>query len=123
VVTTLPKRPGSPFDVRVDLVRLRPRERRDEADAETHRRQCRCGYPSPYNRRVADVEIKVRANGPYKVTGPVRIFDAEGNEFALPEGDSIVLCRCGSSANKPFCDKSHREACFVADDAAPRVSY
>ena len=53
---------------------------------------------------MADVEIKVRANGPYKVTGPVRLVDAEGREFALPEGSSFVLCRCGHSATKPFCD-------------------
>jgi CDGSH-type Zn-finger protein len=71
---------------------------------------------------MADVEIKVRANGPYKVTGPVRVVDAEGNEFALPEGSSIVLCRCGHSQTKPFCDKSHRRVGFVAEDSAPRVS-
>ena len=68
------------------------------------------------------VRIKVRANGPYKVEGPVRVVDADGNEFVLPAGDAIVLCRCGHSANKPFCDKSHRRAGFVADDVAPRVA-
>lgn len=70
---------------------------------------------------MAEVEIKVRENGPYKVTGPVRLVDPEGREFALPEGSSIVLCRCGHSATKPFCDKSHRRVGFVADDASPRV--
>jgi CDGSH-type Zn-finger protein len=69
---------------------------------------------------VGEVEIKVRANGPYKVTGPVRIVDPEGHEFVLPEGDSVVLCRCGHSRTKPFCDKSHRVVGFVADDCAPR---
>lgn len=71
---------------------------------------------------MAEVEIKVRTNGPYKVTGPARIVDAEGAEFVLPEGSSIVLCRCGHSQTKPFCDKSHRRFGFVADDSAPRVS-
>jgi CDGSH-type Zn-finger protein len=70
---------------------------------------------------VDEVEIKVRANGPYKVTGPVRIVDAEGREFELPPGDSIVLCRCGHSTTKPFCDKSHRRVGFAADDTGPRV--
>lgn len=70
---------------------------------------------------MADVEIKVRANGPYKVTGPARIVDAEGREFVLPGGSSIALCRCGHSATKPFCDKSHRRVGFVADDVAPRA--
>ena len=56
---------------------------------------------------MTEVEIKVRDNGPYKVTGPVTIVDAEGNRFALPEG-SVVLCRCGRSQTKPFCDASHK---------------
>ena len=71
---------------------------------------------------MGEVTIKARANGPYKVEGPVRVIDADGNEFVLPPGDAIVLCRCGHSANKPFCDKSHRRVGFVSDDSAPRVS-
>jgi CDGSH-type Zn-finger protein len=70
---------------------------------------------------MAEVIIKARVNGPYKVEGPVRIVDAEGNEFALPEGSGIALCRCGHSSTKPFCDKSHRRVGFIADDCAPRV--
>lgn len=67
------------------------------------------------------VEIKVRDDGPYKVTGPVRVIDADGTAFELPEGDTIVLCRCGQSRTKPFCDASHREAGFAAcERAAPR---
>jgi CDGSH-type Zn-finger protein len=53
------------------------------------------------------VEIKVRDNGPYKVTGPVTIVDAEGNRFAVPDGP-VALCRCGRSQTKPFCDASHK---------------
>jgi CDGSH iron-sulfur domain-containing protein 3 len=71
---------------------------------------------------MTDVEIKVRANGPYKVTGLVRIVDAEGNEFVLPAGSAVALCRCGHSRTKPFCDKSHRRVGFVADDCAERVT-
>lgn len=71
---------------------------------------------------MAEVTIKARANGPLKVDGPVRVTDAEGNEFVLPAGSAIVLCRCGWSATKPFCDKSHRRVGFVADDSAPRAS-
>lgn len=70
---------------------------------------------------MSEVEIKVRTNGPYKVTGQVRIVDAEGREFLLPEGSSIVLCRCGHSQTKPFCDSSHRREGFVADDVAERA--
>jgi CDGSH-type Zn-finger protein len=65
------------------------------------------------------VEIKVRHNGPYKVTGPVRLIDAEGNEFELPDdGKPIVLCRCGGSKTKPFCDKTHSEIGFEAAERA-----
>ena len=76
----------------------------------------------PYTGPVTEVTIKARANGPYKVTGPVRVIDADDNEFVLPEGDDIVLCRCGHSRTKPFCDKSHRRVGFVADDCATRVA-
>ena len=70
---------------------------------------------------MTGVTITVRANGPYKVEGPVRVVDSEGREFAVEEGRPIALCRCGRSATKPFCDKSHkRDDCFVADDVAPR---
>jgi len=63
------------------------------------------------------VEIKVRDNGPYKVTGPVRLIDAEGNAWDI-EGETIALCRCGHSQTKPFCDGSHRDSDF---SSCPRV--
>jgi len=68
------------------------------------------------------VEIKVRDDGPYRVTGPVRIVDVEGNVVALPPGESVALCRCGRSATKPFCDGAHRDAEFrsrVRADGGP----
>ena len=58
-----------------------------------------------------EVEIKVRDDGPYKVSGPVRLIDAEGNAFVVEDGP-IVLCRCGLSQTKPFCDASHRAGGF-----------
>ena len=68
---------------------------------------------------MADVEIKVRHDGPYKVTGPIRLIDADGNEFELPDdGKPIVLCRCGGSKTKPFCDKTHSEIGFRAAERA-----
>ena len=72
---------------------------------------------------MAEVEIKVRENGPYKVTGPVRIIDADGNEFDLSDqGSVIALCRCGGSATKPFCDKSHKANGFTACERATRAA-
>jgi CDGSH-type Zn-finger protein len=65
------------------------------------------------------VEIKVRHNGPYKITGPVRVIDADGNEFVLPEdGRPLALCRCGGSTTKPFCDGTHSKIGFQAAEAA-----
>jgi CDGSH-type Zn-finger protein len=63
------------------------------------------------------VVIKVRDNGPYKVTGPVTILDADGNRFAVPDG-AIALCRCGRSQTKPFCDASHKGSGFDACERA-----
>jgi CDGSH iron-sulfur domain-containing protein 3 len=69
---------------------------------------------------VAEVEIKVRDSGPYKVTGPIRLIDADGNEYDVPKGESIVLCRCGGSTTKPFCDKTHSKIGFEAAERAVR---
>ena len=65
------------------------------------------------------VTIKIRKNGPYLIQGPIRLIDAEGNEFPVPADGNIVLCRCGQSAHKPFCDASHRSCGFEADTIAP----
>ena len=68
---------------------------------------------------MADVEIKARENGPYKVTGPVRVIDADGNEYALGgRGEAIALCRCGGSTTKPFCDGTHSRIGFEAAERA-----
>ena len=68
---------------------------------------------------VADVEIKARENGPYRVQGPIRLLDAEGDEYDLGErGEVIALCRCGASTTKPFCDGTHSKLGFEAAERA-----
>jgi hypothetical protein len=49
--------------------------------------------------------IDVTAHGPYRVTGCVATYDAEGN--LRQQGGVWHLCRCGGSRNKPFCDITH----------------
>jgi len=70
------------------------------------------------------VEIKVRDDGPYKITGAVRLIDAQGNELSFDAGRPLVLCRCGHSHTKPFCDASHKvsgfESCVRARAIAGR---
>jgi CDGSH-type Zn-finger protein len=63
--------------------------------------------------------IKVRDHGPYKVTGPFVLEDADGNRYDV-EGRPIVLCRCGLSQNKPFCDAAHNGSDFEACERAPQ---
>jgi len=58
--------------------------------------------------------IRMETNGPYVVTGPITILDAEGNEHHVAEGRTVKLCRCGHSASKPFCDSTHRRVDFVS---------
>jgi CDGSH-type Zn-finger protein len=67
---------------------------------------------------MAEVEIKARKNGPYRIQGPIRLLDADGNEFDTPDGEIIALCRCGGSTNKPFCDGTHKHIGFEAAEEA-----
>ena len=67
---------------------------------------------------MADVKITVRDNGPFLVTGPVEVSDGEGNTFDLKGKETIALCRCGASANRPFCDGAHRDCNFESAERA-----
>ncbi|MEI7777970.1 MAG: CDGSH iron-sulfur domain-containing protein [Actinomycetes bacterium] len=61
---------------------------------------------------MSTVKISARENGPYLVKGEVDLCDAEGN--VVRTETKMALCRCGHSANKPFCDGSHRTQGFIA---------
>jgi len=69
---------------------------------------------------MADVVIKVNPNGPYRASGPFKIIDPKGNEIVIEEGRAVSLCRCGGSANKPYCDGTHGRTGFEADEAAAK---
>ena len=61
---------------------------------------------------MEDLKLNIEAlkNGPYAVKGVVTVTKSDGTtaEYTNPH-----LCRCGASANKPFCDGSHRKVGFT----------
>jgi CDGSH-type Zn-finger protein len=59
-------------------------------------------------------------NGPLFMRGRLRVETPAGELIA--EATRLALCRCGESANKPFCDNSHLAIGFRSgsDDALPR---
>ncbi len=57
------------------------------------------------------VTLKLIANGPIVVTGECEMTDAEG-KVLVPKANPFYLCRCGASANKPFCDGQHKKIEF-----------
>jgi CDGSH-type Zn-finger protein len=58
-------------------------------------------------------KINVLNNGPLRIEGEFEILDPGGTAFGLAGRAAISLCRCGHSANKPFCDGSHNRVGFT----------
>jgi CDGSH-type Zn-finger protein len=69
-----------------------------------------------------EVVIRVTNNGPYRVEGPVKIVDADGNEIDTTGKARISLCRCGGSTTKPFCDGTHSKIGFQGALAAVKAA-
>jgi len=59
---------------------------------------------------MANVKIQASKNGPLLVQGDVDIVDSSGQ--VMQSGARFALCRCGKSANKPFCDGMHAKSGF-----------
>lgn len=57
--------------------------------------------------------IHVRTNGPLHVRGDLQM--PAGDDGEAVRETRLALCRCGASANKPFCDNSHAKAEFKAE--------
>lgn len=71
-----------------------------------------------------ELHIEISANGPYLVFGNVPIkqqfimLNDEGNSWTWQEAshdfntrtEPVALCRCGRTANAPYCDGSHLKA-------------
>lgn len=82
-----------------------------------------------------EAKMTVRPDGPYLVRG-VRLrrrdwVETEHGEpiawtagEVLNEGvDNLALCRCGGSANKPYCDGTHAENGFDGTESAATDGY
>ena len=58
------------------------------------------------------VTVKMLQDGPLMVEGECQVTDAQGNPLPGKGDNKIYLCRCGASANKPFCDGGHKRVSF-----------
>jgi len=65
----------------------------------------------PQEEAADEIVVEPRPNGPLFLRGRIRIEDPEGN--LIREDTRVALCRCGGSANKPFCDGTHRRNGFT----------
>jgi CDGSH-type Zn-finger protein len=78
-----------------------------------------------------EVTIELRPNGPYISNGSIELRDTNGADVqrrahpdddlflpgrknVLPTETRTVLCRCGASTKKPFCDGTHSKIGFQA---------
>jgi len=60
---------------------------------------------------ITPVKITAIPNGPLLVEGRVTIKRPDGTEEI--KETKCHLCRCGHSANKPFCDATHKKIGFI----------
>ncbi|GGD35156.1 CDGSH iron-sulfur domain-containing protein [Croceicoccus pelagius] len=79
--------------------------------------------------------IKITEDGPYEVSASLPLIDQKIETG--PDGASLdwaktgehdaeptyYLCRCGHSANKPFCDGSHEDTDFDGTETADRSGF
>ena len=74
---------------------------------------------------MAGSKLTVFNNGPLRIEGEFEIVDQQGQKFGLGGRTGVSLCRCGHSANSPFCDGSHKRQNFnssvTARDLPPPV--
>jgi uncharacterized Fe-S cluster protein YjdI len=64
------------------------------------------------NKEIMEAQIKVNAmkNGPLLVDGSIEVTNPDGTVEIKEK--TTAFCRCGASANKPYCDGQHRKINF-----------
>jgi len=82
-----------------------------------------------------NMKIQVTKDGPYLVSGDLPLSEqwiatnAEGESLDYREGKKYPaqvqysLCRCGQSANKPYCDGTHTKVKFDGTETASHEPY
>lgn len=67
---------------------------------------------NPLKQRGGPLDVQLSPNGPLIFSGPLEICGASGR--TVDRVTKTALCRCGSSASKPYCDGTHARIGFVA---------
>jgi CDGSH-type Zn-finger protein/uncharacterized Fe-S cluster protein YjdI len=68
----------------------------------------------PLAERCGTLTFDPTKDGPYAVAGNVEIVGGSGQTIKCTT--KAYLCRCGGSANKPFCDGTHAKIGFRSDN-------
>lgn len=58
----------------------------------------------------AEIRVEAAPNGPLMVHGLLAVKDSSGK--TIRKEKVTAFCRCGGSANKPFCDGTHKKIGF-----------
>lgn len=84
---------------------------------------------------VPAAKVRIKKNGPYLVSGSLPLSteiigaNSQGESVKWehgrkhPQQAQYALCRCGHSANKPFCDSTHARIGFDGTETASRAPY
>lgn len=68
---------------------------------------------TPLAAQGGPLEIEPCKDGPLVCSGKLSMYTSAGR--LAWQGTSVALCRCGGSANKPFCDGTHSKNGFKSD--------
>jgi CDGSH-type Zn-finger protein/uncharacterized Fe-S cluster protein YjdI len=63
--------------------------------------------------RGGPLQVSLLQNGPLRVRGPLELLSGTGR--TIRRLTEAKLCRCGGSANKPYCDGTHARIGFEAE--------
>ncbi|MEN9577105.1 MAG: hypothetical protein RJA70_114 [Pseudomonadota bacterium] len=65
--------------------------------------------------RNGKVRLKLAKNGPLLLEGNLELVSGTGR--TIHRVTKTALCRCGQSANKPYCDGTHNKIGFQSEDS------